>query len=135
MFYLLDSSPHDRALNQITLDPATGVVKRVDRYADKSFKAQLLTSIYALHVGSYFGLAGRIIVTLAAVCMPLFFITGWLLYLDRRRKKNRFRTHAKVFRLRPAMHRHGWWVLPLRVVLPNNWPGRPPGNYRPPGCR
>ena len=95
VFYLLDSSPHDRALNQITLDPATGIVKRVDRYADKSFKAQLLTSIYALHVGSYFGLAGRIIVTLAAVCMPLFFITGWLLYLDRRRKKKQIQDARK----------------------------------------
>jgi uncharacterized iron-regulated membrane protein len=27
--------------------------------------AQLLTSIYALHVGSYFGLAGRIILTVS----------------------------------------------------------------------
>ena len=32
--------------------------------------------------GSYFGLAGRIILTLTALLMPLFFITGWLLYLD-----------------------------------------------------
>ena len=64
VFYLLNTSPHDRALNQISLDPATGVVKRHDRYSDKSLKAQLLTSIYALHVGSYFGIVGRIILTL-----------------------------------------------------------------------
>ena len=86
VFYLLKDSPHDRALNQITLDPVTGVIKRHDRYSDKSFKAQLLTSIYALHVGSYFGIGGRIILTITALTMPLFFITGWLLYLDRRRK-------------------------------------------------
>jgi sulfite reductase (NADPH) flavoprotein alpha-component len=59
VYYLLQSSPHDRALNQINLDPATGVVKSVERYGDKSLKAQLLTSIYALHVGSYWGLTGR----------------------------------------------------------------------------
>ncbi|KQN51225.1 flavodoxin [Pseudomonas sp. Leaf48] len=91
VFYLLKTSPHDRALNQITLDPATGVVKRVERYSDKSFKAQLLTSIYALHVGSYFGIVGRIILTITALTMPLFFVTGWLLYLDRRRKKRQIK--------------------------------------------
>ena len=95
VYYLLQSSPHDRALNQINLDPATGVVKSVERYADKSLKAQLLTSIYALHVGSYFGLAGRIILTVTSLCMPLFFITGWLLYLDRRRKKRQVRSARK----------------------------------------
>ena len=95
VYYLLQSSPHDRALNQINLDPATGAVKSVERYGDKSLKAQLLTSIYALHVGSYFGLVGRIILTVTALCMPLFFITGWLLYLDRRRKKRQVRDARK----------------------------------------
>ncbi|WP_426216617.1 PepSY domain-containing protein [Pseudomonas sp. DWRC2-2] len=87
VYYLLDNSPHDRALNQINLDPATGEVKSHDRYASKTFGSQLLTSVYALHTGSYFGLVGRIILTVSSVLMPLFFITGWLLYLDRRRKK------------------------------------------------
>ena len=91
VFYLLKTSPHERALNQISLDPATGVIKRHDRYSDKSFKAQLLTSVYALHVGSYFGLAGRIILMVTSLLMPLFFITGWLLYLDRRRKKRQIK--------------------------------------------
>ncbi|KJZ49067.1 sulfite reductase flavoprotein subunit alpha [Pseudomonas fluorescens] len=95
VYFLLKTSPHDRALNQITLDPATGVVKRVDRYSDKSLKAQLLTSIYALHVGSYFGIVGRIILTLTALTMPLFFVTGWMLYLDRRRKKRQIKDARK----------------------------------------
>ncbi|MNV25901.1 Sulfite reductase [NADPH] flavoprotein alpha-component [compost metagenome] len=95
VYFLLKTSPHDRALNQITLDPATGVVKRVDRYSDKSLKAQLLTSIYALHVGSYFGIVGRIILTIASLTMPLFFITGWMLYLDRRRKKRQIKDARK----------------------------------------
>ncbi|WP_411566259.1 PepSY domain-containing protein [Pseudomonas orientalis] len=91
VYYLLDSSPHDRALNQINLDPATGEVTSHERYASKSLKAQLLTSVYALHTGSYFGLVGRIVLTVSALLMPLFFITGWLLYLDRRRKKRQVR--------------------------------------------
>lgn len=95
VYYLLKTSPHDRALNQINLDPATGEVKSHDRYASKTFKSQLLTSVYALHTGSYFGLVGRIILTVSALCMPLFFITGWLLYLDRRRKKRQVRDARK----------------------------------------
>ncbi|MBV4465554.1 sulfite reductase flavoprotein subunit alpha [Pseudomonas sp. SWRI79] len=95
VFYLLKNSPHDQARNQLTLDPATGIVSRHDRYSDKSFKAQLLTSVYALHVGSYFGIIGRIMVTIAALAMPLFFITGWLLYLDRRRKKRQIKDARK----------------------------------------
>ncbi len=95
VFYLLKNSPHDMARNQLTLDPATGIISRHDRYSDKSLKAQLLTSIYALHVGSYFGIVGRILVTIAALAMPLFFITGWLLYLDRRRKKRQIKDARK----------------------------------------
>lgn len=87
VYYLLKTAPHERALNVMSLDPATGKVKDVSRYADKGFGGQLLASTYALHVGSYFGLTGRLIITFAALLMPLFFITGWLLYLDRRRKK------------------------------------------------
>ncbi|UVE18531.1 sulfite reductase flavoprotein subunit alpha [Pseudomonas sp. LS44] len=87
VFYLLADAEHPRALNQIELDPTSGKITRHERYADKSFKAQLLASVYALHVGEYFGLPGRILMMLASAAMPLFFITGWLLYLDRRRKK------------------------------------------------
>lgn len=91
VFYLERGAAHPRAFNEITLDPANGEIKRHERYADKSFKAQLLTSVYALHVGEYFGLSGRILMLLASLAMPLFFITGWLLYLDRRRKKRAVR--------------------------------------------
>ena len=87
VFYVLDGAEHVRALNQFQIDPKSGEVSRHERYADKSFKAQLLASIYALHVGEYFGMPGRILMMLATGAMPLFFITGWLLYLDRRRKK------------------------------------------------
>ncbi|MDB6143328.1 MAG: putative sulfite reductase flavoprotein alpha-component [Pseudomonas sp.] len=88
VYYLLRDAPHPRALNQFTLDPATGKVGAQSRYADKSLGARLLISNYGLHVGSYFGIVGRIVMTSAGLMMPLFFITGWLLYLDRRRKKH-----------------------------------------------
>lgn len=109
LFYLLEGSEHERALNTLTLDPATGQVKKHERYADKSFKAQLLASVYALHVGSYFGLTGRILVTIASLTMPLFFITGWLLYLDRRRKKRQVR--AARNNLAPSSDQGKGWLV------------------------
>lgn len=87
VFYLLQDSPHDRAYSQLQLDPGTGAVRRHDRYADKALGDQLVTSLYALHTGSYLGLPGRLVLFATSLCMPLFFVTGWLLYLDRRRKK------------------------------------------------
>jgi len=85
--YQLADAPHPRAFNQLQIDATSGQIVKHERYADKSLKAQLLGSIYVLHTGEYFGLVGRILMMLASLAMPLFFITGWLLYLDRRRKK------------------------------------------------
>ncbi|MDP3977149.1 MAG: sulfite reductase flavoprotein subunit alpha [Pseudomonas sp.] len=87
VFYLRDDAPHARAFNQVALDPQSGAPSRNRRYRQQAFGDQLLASVYALHVGSYFGLAGRILMLLASLSMPLFAITGWLLYLDRRRNK------------------------------------------------
>lgn len=87
VLYLLADAPHERAFNQLALDPLSGEVNRHQRYAQKAFGDQLLSSVYALHVGSYFGLPGRIVLLLASLAMPLFAITGWQLYLDRRRKQ------------------------------------------------
>lgn len=90
-FYLLTTSPHERAFNPVVLDPLTGMLLKHDRYAAKPLGEQLFDSNYAVHTGSFFGLPGRLAMTLASLCMPLFFVTGWLLYLDRRRKKRQIR--------------------------------------------
>jgi len=109
VYYLLKDSPHERALNQINLNPLTGVIRDHLRYADQSFKAQLLTSLYALHVGSYFGIIGRILLTLSSLSMPLFFVTGWLLYLDRRRKKRQVKQARQE--LEPQRDDRSAWLI------------------------
>ncbi|MFT3802178.1 MAG: sulfite reductase flavoprotein subunit alpha [Burkholderiaceae bacterium] len=78
-------APHERARNQLSVRPDGGV-QRDERFADLPAGRRALAAIYPLHMGSYFGLAGRIIVTIASLAMMLFAITGWMLYLDRRRK-------------------------------------------------
>jgi sulfite reductase (NADPH) flavoprotein alpha-component len=80
-------APHPRAFDSIEVDAATGQIRKRTRYADQPLGRQLITSVFALHSGSFFGLPGRLAVMFASLCMPLFFVTGWMLYLDRRRKK------------------------------------------------
>ena len=89
--YLVADPAHSRAFDMVEIDPDSGrVVRRVD-YRQQPLGRQLLSSVFALHSGSFFGLPGRVVVVLAVLCMPLFFVTGWLLYLDRRRKKRALR--------------------------------------------
>ncbi|MFK3718978.1 PepSY domain-containing protein [Pseudomonas fulva] len=109
VFYLLDDADHPRAFDTLVLDPANGKVSRHERYSDKSLKAQLLQSVYALHVGEYFGLIGRIVLTLASLAMPIFFVTGWLLYLDRRRKRRQVRV-ARRHVIRDEVNSESWLI-------------------------
>ena len=83
--WLGNDARHDRQRNRMTIDAHGGAVREDSRYADLKPGQQLLGSIYALHVGSFFGLPGRVVMMLASLALPLFGITGWMLYLDRRR--------------------------------------------------
>ncbi|WP_423173224.1 MULTISPECIES: PepSY domain-containing protein [unclassified Stenotrophomonas maltophilia group] len=78
---------HDRAHDLLQLDPASGAVLDARPYARQGAGGQLATSVFALHSGSYFGVPGRVVVMLSSLGMSLFFITGWMLYLDRRRSQ------------------------------------------------
>ncbi|WDS37020.1 sulfite reductase flavoprotein subunit alpha [Pseudoxanthomonas sp.] len=89
--YRQADAPHPRAFDSVDIDAATGQILKRTRYADQPLGRQLITSVFALHSGSFFGLPGRVLVMLASLCMPLFLVTGWMLYLDRRRKKRQVR--------------------------------------------
>ena len=87
-FRYLDADPeHERARNQLSLDPATLAVLAHERYAQGTFAQRVVGGIFALHRGSWFGPAGPWVFMLASASMPLFAVTGWMLYLDRRRKR------------------------------------------------
>lgn len=85
--WLDDGAPHERARSRMSIEPLTGKVTVDDRYADRSLGARALTTIYPVHMGTYFGLPGRVAMLLASLALPLFAITGWMLYLDRRRQR------------------------------------------------
>jgi sulfite reductase (NADPH) flavoprotein alpha-component len=88
----------DRMTDELRFDAATGALKKADRYADRSIGETVATNIYPLHTGAFFGLPGRIALFLTSLTMPLFTVTGLLLYLARRRSK---RALAAVTRAAP----------------------------------
>jgi sulfite reductase (NADPH) flavoprotein alpha-component len=87
--YLDRDPPHPRATNRIVIDPATGNAVEHERYAEKPTGSKVMSSMYALHTGRFFGMPGVVILAIASLTMAISGISGWLLYLDRRRKKAR----------------------------------------------
>lgn len=78
---------HSRANNTIALDGRTGSVVRHERHADKTAGGRFMSSMLAWHSGSVFGVIGKILFMLASLSMPLFTITGWMMYLQRRSRE------------------------------------------------
>ena len=91
-FVYQDPDPaHERANNRVVFEPGTWAVKAHERYDDKPAGQKIMASIFPLHSGAFFGLPGLILFMVASLAMPLFAVTGWMLYLDRRRKKRETR--------------------------------------------
>lgn len=104
--YLTVDAAHPRAFDLVEFEPVTGRIVREQRYASKPFGERILASVYALHTGEYFGLVGRLLMMLASVSMPVFLVTGWLLYLDRRRKQREMRRERGV-----VSEKTGGWLV------------------------
>src|SRR5690606_17500406 len=91
----LDADPaHERARNELAFDRWTLEPVAHERYDDGSWRQKIGASMFALHRGSFFGTTGVVVFMLTSFAMPLFAITGWMLYLDRRRRKRAVRTAA-----------------------------------------
>lgn len=83
--WLAADAPHPRARNRMSIG-ADGKVLKDEPYAAMSAGQRALSTIYPLHMGTYFGLPGRIAMMLASLSLPGFAVTGWMLYLRRRRE-------------------------------------------------
>ncbi|QGZ38036.1 sulfite reductase (NADPH) flavoprotein alpha-component [Pseudoduganella flava] len=83
--WLAADAPHPRARSRMTIR-TDGTLAKNEPYAAQTAGARALSTIYPLHVGTYFGLPGRIAMMLASLALPGFAVTGWMLYLKRRRQ-------------------------------------------------
>ena len=71
--------------DEFRIDAVTGLVVSAARYDDKTFGEKVIAAIYDIHRGAILGWPGKLAFMIAAILMPLFSVTGILLYLSRRR--------------------------------------------------
>jgi uncharacterized iron-regulated membrane protein len=87
----LSEGPRD----EFRIDAATGEIVSADIYADKTVGERMLMRILDIHRGSIFGWPGKLVFMIAAAMMPLFMVTGFTLYLSRRRHQRASRQALK----------------------------------------
>jgi uncharacterized iron-regulated membrane protein len=78
---------HDGARDEFRIDAATGRVISSDIYANKPFGEKVLANVLDIHRGILLGWPGRILFMLAALCMPVIAVTGFIMYLLRRKHR------------------------------------------------
>ena len=84
----VDATPqHERARNQAIYNYQTGTIEKMELYEDKKLNQKIMSSMLPVHRGSFFGPIYQFVAMLASLAMPLFFVTGWMLYLKRRKQK------------------------------------------------
>ncbi|HEY0682100.1 MAG TPA: PepSY-associated TM helix domain-containing protein [Steroidobacter sp.] len=93
--YLDFDPPHATAFSTVKIDPTNSQLLTHERYADKTTGARLLASMLSIHKGGYFGVIGSVLLMLSSLALPLFVITGWMMYLDRRRVEERQRARKQ----------------------------------------
>ena len=104
-FRYLDADPaHDRASNTISFAVDTFSVIKHERYDQLPAGSKLMRSMFALHSGGFFGLTGLLLMMVASLLMPLFAITGWMLYLDRRGKKRAAKRAAAALQTQASVN-------------------------------
>jgi sulfite reductase (NADPH) flavoprotein alpha-component len=75
---------HEGARDEIRIDAVSGRLVSSDIYADKTIGERILSSLLDIHRGAILGWPGKLVFMIAAVLMPLFLVTGVMLYLSRR---------------------------------------------------
>lgn len=84
----VDATPqHERARNQAIYNYQIGTIEKMELYEDKKLNQKIMSSMLPVHRGSFFGPIYQFVAMLASLAMPLFFVTGLMLYLKRRKQK------------------------------------------------
>jgi uncharacterized iron-regulated membrane protein len=71
--------------DEFRVEAVTGQVVSAERYADKTLGEKAIASMLDIHRGAILGWPGKLAFMISAALMPLFAITGVLLYLSRRK--------------------------------------------------
>ena len=78
---------HDGARDEFRIDAVSGRLVSSEIYADKTIGEKTLANVLDIHRGSLLGWPGKLLFMLAAALMPLFMVTGFMLYFSRRKHR------------------------------------------------
>jgi len=96
--YVTPDATNDRQRSVMGINAMSGEIVNDQPYKPlATLGKRIMQGIYELHTGEWFGTPGLIVNMVAALTMPLFTITGFLLYLDRRKKKRTSKSVAAGF--------------------------------------
>ncbi len=102
---------HERAFNKANYDYRSGAIKKLELYEDKKLNEKIMSSMLPVHRGSFFGPVYQFTAMLAALIMPLFFVTGWMLYLKRRKQKRLTQqARSSLAPLASTDHQQSWLI-------------------------
>ncbi|MCC0809465.1 PepSY domain-containing protein [Methylobacterium sp. W2] len=87
--FLANPSDLPKARDEATFDPVTGARLSQARFADKPLGQQMAENMLEVHRGRFFGGIVAFLFFTAALAMPLFAVTGLVLYVLRRGARRR----------------------------------------------
>lgn len=108
--YVTPDAVNDRQRSSMSINPRSGEIVADQPYQPlEPLGKRIYQGLYELHTGEWFGTPGIIVNMIASLLMPLFTITGFLLYFDRRRKKKHSRQSAAAV---ASLHTDAdYWVV------------------------
>ncbi|WDF54862.1 PepSY-associated TM helix domain-containing protein [Mucilaginibacter sp. KACC 22063] len=88
-----------RQQNSVYFDPYTGNIVRADLYKNYNGYDRIAASNYNLHTGRFqlVGIGGKVIYFLTALIAASLPVTGFMIWLGRRKKKKPLRRHPKRY--------------------------------------
>ncbi len=93
--YVTPAATNDRQRSTISFNAQSGELVSAQPYKPlEPLGKRIMQGIYELHTGEWFGTPGLLVNMTASLLMPLFTITGFLLYFDRRKKKRHSKSAA-----------------------------------------
>lgn len=84
--YIKKDPMHYRARNEISLDIKNNTIVKHEEFSKKPLEEILIKSVIPIHTGEYFGRTVQILTLIASLLMPLFTITGFMMYFQRSKK-------------------------------------------------
>lgn len=71
----------------VTIDAASGRVAHIYDAISAPISNRIVDALFSIHNGEIAGLGGRLLVMLAGLSLPIFYVTGVWLWLSKRRRK------------------------------------------------